>query len=180
MRYQTILGLALVPTTLLFLLSLISVVLTMHYWILGDWFLPRGVQVTTGIFDDRSQSYPTDYTIVYFQDRETDATIASGVLSLSAAVVALIAWIVLRKSAMDAHIFTVSDVHYPAFALWLMAVQNKRRFWVLAVVVMTISSAIAALASLVQHYTKKGSDEYGCSTETLSKCRDARRTQYSC
>lgn len=49
----------------------------------------------------------------------------------------------------------------------LILFQSKRRFWVLAVVVMTSTGAIASLASLILHYTKIGDDEYGCKGETL-------------
>ena len=100
MQYNQILGLALIPTILFFLLSLLSVALTTHYWVAGDWLIPRGVRIITGAFDART-GYPTDYTIVYFQDQETDATIASGVLCLAAAVTAIIAWFTLRGPGMD-------------------------------------------------------------------------------
>jgi hypothetical protein len=52
-------------------------------------------------------------------------------------------------------------------SLSLIISKGKRRFWVLAVIVMTITSAAAALASLVLHYTKKGDDAFGCKSETL-------------
>jgi hypothetical protein len=100
MQYDKILGLALIPTIVFFLLSLVSLALTTHYWILGDWTIPRGVSVVTG-FNEQIQTSTIDYTIVYFKDNETDATIAAGCLCLSAAVMALIAWSTLRKPGMD-------------------------------------------------------------------------------
>jgi hypothetical protein len=100
MPYQKILSLALAPSIVFFLLSLVSVALTTHYWIIGDWIVPRGVQVPTE-FDDRLQQWKTDDTIVYFTDADTDATIVSGCLNLTAAVLALIAWSTLRKPGMD-------------------------------------------------------------------------------
>lgn len=48
-----------------------------------------------------------------------------------------------------------------------MVSKGKRRFWVLAVIVLTATSAAAALASLVLHYTQKGDDAFGCKSETL-------------
>lgn len=111
MQYEKILRLALVPTILFFLLALASVALTTHYWILGDWIVPRGIRIVTDNYNQRTQRYSTDYTIVFFIDRETDATIASGCLCLVAAVMALIAWSTLRKPGMDTQLKAVSDLH---------------------------------------------------------------------
>jgi hypothetical protein len=113
MQYEKPLRLALVPSIVFLLLSLVSVALTTHYWILGDWIVPRGVRVTTSDFQDRTQSFRTDYTIVWFIDRETDATIASGCLCLSAAVMALIAWSTLRKPGMDTQLAAVCMRQFP-------------------------------------------------------------------
>jgi maltodextrin utilization protein YvdJ len=103
MRYDRVLRLALVPSIIFFLLSLVSVALTAHYWIIGDWIVPRFVKVTTNEFNDRIQQYVTDDTIVYFTETDTDVTIASGCLNLTAAIVALIAWSTLRKPGIDSH-----------------------------------------------------------------------------
>lgn len=108
MEYRALLTLALVPSILFFLLSLVSVALTTHYWIIGDWITPRGVKVQTSTFNDRTQSYTIDETIVYFTENDTDATIVSGCLCLTAGVVALIAWAQLRKPGMDTQFTTVS------------------------------------------------------------------------
>ncbi|CAO2658561.1 Nn.00g062840.m01.CDS01 [Neocucurbitaria sp. VM-36] len=151
MEYEKILRLALVPSIVFLLLSLVSVALTTHYWIIGDWIMTRWVQVPTDEFDVRLQRYKTDSTIVWYTDKDTDVTIASGCLNLTAAVVALIAWSTLRKSGMDSQ--------YAA---------GKRRFWIIAVVAMTVSGAAAALASIVLHYTEKGEDQYGCTPETFT------------
>jgi hypothetical protein len=107
MQYQKPLRLALVPSIVFLLLSVVSVALTTHYWILGDWIVPRGVRVVTNDFDERTQTYRTDFTIVWFIDKETDATIASGCLCLSAAIMALIAWSTLRKPGMDTQLAAV-------------------------------------------------------------------------
>lgn len=112
MEYRKLLTLALVPSILFFLLSLVSVALTTHYWIIGDWITPRGVKVQTSTFNDRTQSYTIDETIVYFTENDTDATIVSGCLCLTAAVVALIAWAQLRKPGMDTFDATVcAEMH---------------------------------------------------------------------
>ncbi|KAJ4333826.1 hypothetical protein N0V87_007302 [Didymella glomerata] len=150
MEFRKLLTLAIVPSVLFFLLSLVSVALTTHYWIIGDWITPRGVKVQTNKFNDRTQSYTIDETIVYFTENDTDATIVSGCLCLTAAVVALIAWAQLRKPGMDTFDAT-----------------NKRRFWVLAVIVTSLVGAVTALVSIILHYTNKGDDAFGCRSETL-------------
>jgi hypothetical protein len=117
MQYEKTLRLALVPSIVFLLLSVVSVALTTHYWILGDWIVPRGVRITTNDYIDRTQSYRTDYTIVYFIDKETDSTIAAGCLCLSAAVMALVAWSTLRKPGMDTQLAAVCS---PAQSLTLL------------------------------------------------------------
>lgn len=59
---------------------------------------------------------------------------------------------------------TILDLDFP-----LIEEQGERRTWMLSVIMMTVSSICAAFASLILHYTQKGSDEYGCSSETLGK-----------
>ena len=108
MEYRKLLTLALVPSILFLLLSFVSVALTTHYWIIGDWITPRGVKVQTSTFNDRTQSYTIDETIVYFTENDTDATIVSGCICLTASIVALIAWAQLRKPGMDTQFATVS------------------------------------------------------------------------
>ncbi|KAI1584358.1 hypothetical protein PtrEW13061_008467, partial [Pyrenophora tritici-repentis] len=148
LRYEGILKFSLVPSIIFFLLSLASVALTTTYWIFGDWIVPRYINVVTTEFDDRAQRYVTDKTIVYFTNEDTDATIVSGCLNLTAGVLALIAWSSLRKPDMDSQLNT-----------------NRRRFWILSVVVMTVAGSIMALVSLILHYTKRGSDRWGCTSE---------------
>lgn len=150
MEFRTLLNLALAPSILFFLLSLISLALTTHYWIIGDWIVPRGVKVQTNEFNQRTQSFTIDETIVYFTENDTDATIVSGCLCLTAAVVAIIACVELKKPGLDEVLKT-----------------NKRRFWVLAVVVTTLIGAVTALVSIILHYTNKGDDAFGCKSETL-------------
>jgi hypothetical protein len=101
MGYEWILRFTLVPAILLLLLSFVSVALTTHYWIIGDWVLTKGVNVRTNDFNERTQSYRIDETMVYFIQSVTDATIVSGCLCLTAAIVALVAWAQLRKPGMD-------------------------------------------------------------------------------
>lgn len=149
MQYQKILGFALAPSIVFFLLSLTSVALTVHYWILGDWIVPRGVQIQTQDFNERLQQYEIDSTIIYYIDLVTDATISSGCLNLTAAILALIAWSTLRKPGMDSQ-----------------TAAGTRRFYILAIVVMTLAGIGSALASLVLHYTELGS-QYGCKAERL-------------
>jgi hypothetical protein len=165
MQYKKILTLALAPTIVFFLLSLVSVALTTHYWILGDWIIPRGVRVTSDNFNERTQSYTFDDTIVYFIDRETDSTVASGCLCLGAAIMALIAWSTLRKPNMDTQLAAVSIPHSGSL-FYLNFAQGKRRFWVLAVTVMSTAGAAAALVSLILHFTEQGDDGFGCKSRT--------------
>jgi hypothetical protein len=101
MGYENILRLTLVPAILLLLLSFVSVALTTHYWIIGDWILNKGVKVQTDDFIERTQKYRIDETIVYFLQSVTDATIVSGCLCLTAAIVAVVAWVQLRKPGID-------------------------------------------------------------------------------
>ena len=107
LRYEGILNFSLVPSIIFFILSLASVALTTTYWIFGDWIVPRYINIVTSEFDDRAQQYVTDETIVYFTNEDTDATIVSGCLNLTAGVLALIAWSSLRKPDMDSQLNTV-------------------------------------------------------------------------
>lgn len=43
-------------------------------------------------------------------------------------------------------------------------IQPSRRFYTLAVWVMSAAGAVTALASIVLHYTEQGDDEWGCSS----------------
>ena len=107
MQYDKLLHLALVPSIVFFLLSLVSVALTTHYWILGDWIVPRDLRVTTDQFNERTQSFRYDDTIVYYVDRETDSTVAAGCLCFGAAIAGMIAWCTLRKPGMDTQLASV-------------------------------------------------------------------------
>jgi hypothetical protein len=150
LRYENVLKFALIPSIVFLLISIVSVALTTHYWILTDWVIPRGLKVVTGEFNDRLQQYVVDDTIVYFKEAPTDATIVSGCLNLTAAVVALIAWSTLRKADMDSQ-------HN----------SGTRRFWVLSAIVTTIAGAATALSAVVLHYTERGDDQWGCTSERL-------------
>jgi hypothetical protein len=179
MRYDRVLRLALVPSIVFFLLSLVSVALTTHYWIIGDWIVPRFVKVTTNEFNDRLQQYVIDDTIVYFTETDTDVTIASGCLNLTAAIVALIAWSTLRKPGIDSHDSAVrTTLQHSRIRLTSDVLQSKRRFWVLSIVVTTIAGAVVALASIVLHYTEMGDDEYGCRPERLMMGGKMNTNQY--
>lgn len=107
LRFDNVLRFALIPSILYLLLSVVAVALTTHYWILTDWVISREVAVTTNEFNDRTNKFVTDATIVYFTDADTDATIVSGCLNLAAAVIAVIAWSTLRKPGMDTVINSV-------------------------------------------------------------------------
>lgn len=100
MGYERVLNLSLIPTTLFFLLSLVSIVITAHYWIIGDWLMPRWIAVPT-TFNQRTNSWNHDDMIVDYTEPSTNATIISGCLCLTAAVMAGIAWHKLRKRDMD-------------------------------------------------------------------------------
>lgn len=115
-EYGAILRQSLVPSIVFLLVSLVSVALTTHYWIIGDWIVPRGVTVTTSTLDERTRRYITDETIVYFTSADADATVVSGCLNLTAAVIALIAWSTLRKPGMDSQFAAVSSMHIYATA----------------------------------------------------------------
>lgn len=119
LRFEIVLKLALIPSILYLLLSVVAVALTTHYWILTDWVISRGVAVITDEFDDRTNKFATDATIVYFTDADTDATIVSGCLNLAAAVIAIIAWSTLRKPGMDT---VMNSVGTPA--TWTMITHN--------------------------------------------------------
>lgn len=110
MEHRKLLTLALAPAVLFFLLSLVSVALTTHYWILGDYFIPSGVPVPTG-YDERTNRITIDETIVFFTDTDTDATIVSGCICLTAAIVSLIAVVELRKPGLDEVLATVRFEH---------------------------------------------------------------------
>jgi hypothetical protein len=56
--------------------------------------------------------------------------------------------------------------------------QNKRRFWILSIVITTVAGAVAALASIVLHYTEQGNDEYGCRPQRLMMTGKMNTNQY--
>ncbi|KAF2261427.1 hypothetical protein CC78DRAFT_535636 [Lojkania enalia] len=140
MEYYTLLKLSLIPTSLLFLLSLVSIILTTHYWIIGDWFMPRIIDTLILEFD----------ILIYYVENETNATIISGCLSVGAAIIAFLGWIKLRRSNMDSE-----------------ALESTRRFWILSVVLCALASFGAALASLILHFTQQWDDPLfpGCKSE---------------
>ncbi|KAL5113218.1 hypothetical protein ACEQ8H_008913 [Pleosporales sp. CAS-2024a] len=149
MHYDKLLRLALVPSIVFSLVALVSVALTTHYWILGDWIVPRAVHVATQNFNERTQTYQYDDIMVWFLEGETNATIASGCLCLGAAIMALIACRTLRKPGMDTQLAA-----------------GKRRFWVIAVTATSAAGALAALVSLALHFTHRGNDGFGCHSKT--------------
>jgi hypothetical protein len=167
MQYETLLRLALVPSIVFFLLSLVSVILTTHYWLLGDWIITRWVKVITSEVDERTKKNLVDDVIVWYTEKDTNVTIASGCLCLTAAIIALIAWSTLRKPDMDSQLSAVCTCHWRCISRSLTVLQGKRRFWVLAVVFTTLIGAATALSSLVLHFTQQGDNEYGCTTEHI-------------
>jgi hypothetical protein len=115
MQYETLLRLALVPSIVFFLLSLVSVILTTHYWLLGDWIITRWVKVITSEVDERTKKNLVDDVIVWYTEKDTNVTIASGCLCLTAAIIALIAWSTLRKPDMDSQLSAVCTCHGAVF-----------------------------------------------------------------
>ncbi|KAF2728666.1 hypothetical protein EJ04DRAFT_569334 [Polyplosphaeria fusca] len=143
MGYETLLRLSLIPTCTLFILSLVSIILHAHYWILGDWILAKWLKV---ILPDRSS---VDIILDYVGE-PTDATITGQTLSLAAGVMAFVAWYKLRRSDMD---MNYND--------------TRRRFYTGFTIFLALAGFCSALAGLILHFTKLGDgDDYdGCSSQ---------------
>ena len=99
MHYRTLLRWSLAPTLILLLISIASMALTTHYWIVGDWLTTRGIAVPNGTTDTRRRNWKI--TIVDYRATATDATIVSECLGLFAGIVSVIAWAKLRHPDMD-------------------------------------------------------------------------------
>lgn len=89
-----LLNLSLVPSIFFILLSLVSIVLTSHYWILTDYFTGRWL-VVLSTFPEKTK-FAFDNVIVDYTESSTNATIISGCLCLTAAVNAIVAYFKLR------------------------------------------------------------------------------------
>lgn len=98
-NYGTILTLSLAPTVLFASLSLVSIFLTSHYWVLTDYFVGRWLKLESQ-FPEKTK-FRWDDIIVDYTESSTNATIVSGCLCLGAAVNAIVAYFKLRSKAMD-------------------------------------------------------------------------------
>ena len=90
---------AVFPSISLLVLSFLSVILTTHYWILGDWIMGRWISVKSE-FPEKNR-FPIDEVIIDYTEPSTQATIISGCLNLTAGVVAVIAWRKLKNGSID-------------------------------------------------------------------------------
>lgn len=147
MHFEKAHKLSIIPAVLLCILSVISIILTSAYWILGDWVMGRYVPIPSTHAE--KDKWPTNDVIVDYTEASTNATITSACLNLFAACVAIIAWKRLKNHELD------SDFNAPL-----------RRFYVIAVYITGATGSIAALAALILHFTDVGKDEWGCTTIT--------------
>lgn len=99
MDYQRILKLSPIPNIILLLLSLVSLMLTTHYWILTDYIMGRLI-LRPSTFPEKNR-YPTDKVVVDFTESSTNATIVAGCLCLVAAINAIIGAGELRRHELD-------------------------------------------------------------------------------
>lgn len=99
MDYQKVLKLSLFPAIVYIVLSFITIILTTHYWILGDWIMGRWIPVQSQ-FKEKTK-FPIDDVIVDYTEPSTNATIVSGCLNMTAGVMAVIAFNKLKKGDMD-------------------------------------------------------------------------------
>ncbi|KAF1960024.1 hypothetical protein CC80DRAFT_544487 [Byssothecium circinans] len=139
--------LSIIPAVILCILSVLSIILTATYWIIGDWIMGRWVQMPSSY--PEKDRWPNDDVTVDYTEASTNAAIVSGCLNLTTAVVAIIAWRRLRNHELD------TDFNTPL-----------RRFYVIAVYITGACSSIAALTALVMHFTDKGPDQWGCTSST--------------
>ncbi|KAF2117927.1 hypothetical protein BDV96DRAFT_630406 [Lophiotrema nucula] len=145
MEFRTPLLISAFPSVLLFLLSLVSIILNAHYWILGDWIMGKWIRVA----DVATMTKFIDIVIEYV-DTETNATIVALSLSFATGILGFIAWTQLRRSDYD------NEYN-----------ESRRRFYTGSTMLMSLASFCASLVALIFHYTKQGNDkEYkGCSSE---------------
>jgi hypothetical protein len=99
MGFEKVLKIALIPSISLVVLSVLSIILTTHYWILADWKLPRWI-VMSSEFPEKDR-FPIDNVIVDYTDTNTQATIVSGCLNLAAGFMAICAWKKLKTRELD-------------------------------------------------------------------------------
>jgi hypothetical protein len=99
MGFEEVLKMAVIPAISLTVLSFLSIVLTTHYWILGDWTMGRWVPMPSE-FPEKTK-FPVDDVIVDYTESNTQATIISGCLNLAAGVMAICAWKKLKTNKMD-------------------------------------------------------------------------------
>jgi hypothetical protein len=105
MGYDSVLKMAVIPSVSLVILSFLSIVLTTHYWILGDWIMGRYVPFKSD-FPEKDQ-HPIDDVIIDYTEPCTQATIISGCLNLTAGVMAVVAWRKLKGGSIDTDFHSV-------------------------------------------------------------------------
>lgn len=98
MDYATLLRWVHVPIAALFLLNLVCLALTVHSWLLSDWFIARSVETKPGSdgFNEKWGTIMVDYL-----SRSTDTTFISEFIALAAAIVCFLSWYKLRRRDMD-------------------------------------------------------------------------------
>lgn len=99
MDYKKIHKLSLILAVLYLILSLLSIILTAHYWILDDWVMGKWLPVPSQ-FKEKDK-FPIDDVIVDFTEPCTNATIVSGCLGLWAAALAIVSHFKVRSAEMD-------------------------------------------------------------------------------
>ncbi|KAF2742551.1 hypothetical protein M011DRAFT_412477 [Sporormia fimetaria CBS 119925] len=153
MNHTTLLKWTLTPTILLAVICIVNLGLTTLYWIVGDWIVPRGVEVHDSIkpAEGLEALLTVKVTIIEYLPPATDSTLVSAALGLFTAVVCGLAWYKLRRVDMD------EESNMP-----------RRRFWLAFPLISLLSTSGAALGSLILHYTQKDSAPYGCRSEMQS------------
>jgi hypothetical protein len=109
MDYRKILTISLVPSVLFAILSLISIFLTSHYWVLTDYFVGRWMKLESQ-FPEKTK-FRWDDVIVDYTESSTNATIVSGCLCLAASVNCIVAYFKLKPAAIDLDYHSVSQQH---------------------------------------------------------------------
>lgn len=99
MGYRKVLQSALIPALILLVLSLLSLLLTTHYWIATDFIVGRWIPVSSQ-FKEHGK-FPVDDVVIFWTEPSTNATVTSGSLNLAAAVMATVSLMELRKRKLD-------------------------------------------------------------------------------
>jgi hypothetical protein len=103
MASEKLLKFSIIPVISLFVFSLVSIILTTHYWILGEYIMgrllnmPTVLGVPTMFDEDDRERWAVDPVIVDYSMPVTDATITAGCLGLGAAVWTWAMWRNMRN-----------------------------------------------------------------------------------